>query len=172
MRRNFSPWKYSSVYFFTQFRAEISRFHVSLFLRLTCKMGNFFHLHCKRPYSRESLLYTLQKRRRELCTMRQVRGQTLGKFYCILANKEKRAVYDETGKRPDLGNVYCILSNKEKRAVYDEAGKRLELEKVYCILSNMEKRAVYDEAGKRPDSRESLLYILQQGEGSCIRRGR
>ena len=46
MRRNFSPWKYSSVYFFMQFRAEISRFHVSLFLRLTCKMGNFFHLHC------------------------------------------------------------------------------------------------------------------------------
>ena len=29
MPRNFSPWKYSSVFFFAQFRPEISRFHVS-----------------------------------------------------------------------------------------------------------------------------------------------
>ena len=44
--------------------------------------------------------------------------------------------------------------------------------KVYCILSNKEKRAVYNETGKRPDSLESLLYTLQQGEESSVQLDR
>ena len=147
--------------------------------------------------SGKSIVYSLT-RRRELCTMRHVRGQTLGKVYCILANKEKRAVYDGTGKRPDSREslLYTFQQGEESCVQWDMKEARLSgksivysptrrrelctmrhvrgqtLGKVYCILSNKEKRAVYEEAGKRPDSRESLLYTLQQGEESCIRRGR
>ena len=36
--------------------------------------------------------------------------QTLGKVYCILSNKEKRAVYDETGKTVVVISLFKFLA--------------------------------------------------------------